>query len=97
FGEDCKHQSACDKSNSKSLNRVNGQCSCYANWTSSLCMYDVNECSVDNICNDTNSYCENTRGSFQCYCESGYETLDNARCTSGEQYILTFLSIVSGN
>ena len=43
---------------------------------------DINECNVDNGgCSDV---CENSIGSFQCSCFSGFELQENLRNCSGE-------------
>ena len=39
---------------------------------------DINECMDSNVCHH---YCNNTKGSYNCYCQSGYHLLtDNVTC-----------------
>ncbi|CAL1547128.1 unnamed protein product, partial [Lymnaea stagnalis] len=67
YGEECQYKSSCHPQNTKSVNPVDGLCTCYLNWTSTDCYADFNECSVG-ACDATNSHCENTFGSYQCRC-----------------------------
>jgi hypothetical protein len=65
---------------------VNGECigpntcMCYPGWndTSTDCSLDINECDNSSICHH---YCNNTQGSYHCYCQDGYTLLhDNYTC-----------------
>ncbi|CAL1542055.1 unnamed protein product, partial [Lymnaea stagnalis] len=67
YGENCQYKSSCNDLHTKSVNPVNGLCTCYLNWTSTDCTVDFNECSVS-PCNATNSNCENFDGSYLCRC-----------------------------
>ncbi|CAL1542078.1 unnamed protein product, partial [Lymnaea stagnalis] len=79
YGQDCKYESTCNRVNTKVLNRVNGLCTCYLNWTSTDCSQDFNECTV-NACNTTISSCLNSWGSFECRCNVGYENVNRQTC-----------------
>ncbi|CAB3401851.1 unnamed protein product [Caenorhabditis bovis] len=38
---------------------------------------DIDECSLNGMCDDENSKCENTMGAFKCVCKPGFEKSDN--------------------
>ena len=54
---------------------------------SDCCDSDINECQTDNGgCTQT---CDNTGGSYQCFCQLGYElTSDNHTCVGKEVYFI---------
>ncbi|CAL1526008.1 unnamed protein product [Lymnaea stagnalis] len=79
YGEDCKHQATCIRERTQMVNKINGSCTCYKNWTSTDCSKDFNECSLD-VCNSTISSCFNYEGGYLCYCFYGYERVDEYSC-----------------
>ena len=45
---------------------------------------DINECMDSNVCHH---YCNNTEGSYNCYCQSGYHLLaDEITCQSNNYH-----------
>ena len=48
-------------------------------------LLDINECDEEN--GNCSQFCNNTIGSYQCYCEDGY-TLDSDEHTCNGMYIL---------
>ncbi|CAL1540682.1 unnamed protein product [Lymnaea stagnalis] len=79
FGEDCKHQATCVRERTQMVNKINGSCTCYTNWTSVDCSQDVDECSLD-VCNRSISRCMNFYGNYACDCKGGYEKADEPTC-----------------
>ncbi|XP_071793986.1 alpha-2-macroglobulin-like isoform X2 [Asterias amurensis] len=59
------------------------QCVCFDGFVFSeeigLCV-DIDECS-EGLCNGVNKVCTNSVGSYECYCEVGYEEDINGNCT----------------
>uniref|UniRef100_A0A1X7SXK6 EGF-like domain-containing protein n=1 Tax=Amphimedon queenslandica TaxID=400682 RepID=A0A1X7SXK6_AMPQE len=56
---------------------LNNNCVCDPGWTGSRCRTDINECTYV-ACDQ---FCNNTEGSYACYCGPGYEILsDNSTC-----------------
>jgi len=43
-------------------------------------MIDINECTLEIDNCDPNAWCENTIGSFECFCNNGYSG-DGLNCT----------------
>lgn len=44
------------------------------------CILDKDECKYRNVC-PSNSVCQNTRGSFRCNCDAGFEQTSAQRCS----------------
>ncbi|XP_059143742.1 tolloid-like protein 1 [Physella acuta] len=83
FGENCSNSCKCDKSRTKSCDKTNGLCTCYSNWTSTLCDRDFDECSLLRPpCLEPveNARCGNTYGSFECRCLVGYDIVNQTYC-----------------
>lgn len=59
-------------------------CTCRANWKGIHCADDVDECEDPTICMDTNSYCQNSVGSYQCLCRDGYQKNTSTDICMGE-------------
>ena len=43
---------------------------------------DINECNGDNDCDHN---CNNTQGSYTCYCDTGYELLNTTHCIDTDE------------
>ncbi|KAH9504455.1 hypothetical protein Btru_063684 [Bulinus truncatus] len=85
YGPDCEYETKCVKEHTASYDSMNGNCTCYSNWTSSQCESDYDECYNGNYTCQPNSYCSNTWGGYQCICyrQYGYfETSSNINQTS---------------
>lgn len=53
-------------------------CICYDGWTGTQCKIDIDECQRSSeLCPGFNRACVNTRGGYQCRCQSGFETQDD--------------------
>ena len=60
-----------------------------------FCNYaDINECEMDNDCDEVNGVCTNTKGSYLCSCKMGFRLNGNGFDCSGQSVcdnILPFL------
>ncbi|XP_025114508.1 epidermal growth factor-like protein 7 [Pomacea canaliculata] len=51
-------------------------CQCADGWTGPLCQTDVDECAVENKCQQV---CHNLPGSYECVCQDGFKIQDDRR------------------
>ncbi|CAL1542073.1 unnamed protein product [Lymnaea stagnalis] len=68
YGDNCNK--TCDCNGRGSCNTVKG-CVCNDKWTGVNCDIDVDECATPGACPE-GQICENTNGSFTCFCPIGY-------------------------
>ncbi|XP_059150291.1 multiple epidermal growth factor-like domains protein 10 [Physella acuta] len=86
FGHNCSQNCNCFTSNTAYCNKVNGSCVCKQGWTGDTCQLDINECTVNNICQFKDN-CSNFAGGYNCSCPMGfYLLLDGHTCHECEHF-----------
>ncbi|WAR06378.1 FBN1-like protein [Mya arenaria] len=76
FGENCAQTCACNMTNTDSCDKVTGNCQCKPVWNGTSCNEDVDECNMGSpgpCAVKKNTTCNNTYGSYECNCVSGYQ------------------------
>ncbi|WAR05736.1 FBN1-like protein [Mya arenaria] len=76
FGENCAQTCACNMTNTDSCDKVTGNCQCKPVWNGTTCNEDVDECNMGGpgpCAVKKNTTCNNTYGSYECNCVSGYQ------------------------
>ncbi|KAM9487074.1 protein HEG [Clarias gariepinus] len=86
-GHMCKPQ-MCGNGGKCVLMSVGYRCECLPGWRGENCREDVDEC-ASNPC-PQKSKCVNTRGSFSCYCDFGYDMQDGRSCTKTKTFLVIF-------
>ncbi|KAK6971063.1 mucin-like protein [Biomphalaria glabrata] len=78
FGSDCLLTTSCVRDHTATYDPRYGDCHCYSNWTWSLCEYDYDECYYGTHKCQPHSQCQNTYGSYQCYCLEYYGYIETS-------------------
>ncbi|KAL5014723.1 hypothetical protein ScPMuIL_008993 [Solemya velum] len=71
YGTNCNETCECDMDHTTTCDNVDGQCTCQAGWTGTLCHSDINECEA--LSCQANADCKNNNGSYTCECKKGYK------------------------
>lgn len=90
YGVNCVHECSCG-GGATSCNSVTG-CVCADGWTGTQCELDKDECNYA-PCTAANELCDNTPGSYECQCNSGYENSTGV-CISKQIFIYRALQDV---
>lgn len=77
----CANLCSCIPSNTQSCNPLDGACTCNSGWESNDCSVNINECTRNTFTCQDHSTCEDTLGSYDCNCDSGYVAAANGTCT----------------
>ncbi|XP_025084650.1 fibrillin-1-like isoform X2 [Pomacea canaliculata] len=80
YGTNCASSCTCTASRTVSCDPVNGTCTCKTGWTGVNCDLDEDECTLNACSNVSNSYCNNTDGSYSCLCKDGFYN-SSGQCT----------------
>ncbi|XP_023690979.2 growth arrest-specific protein 6 isoform X2 [Paramormyrops kingsleyae] len=62
-------------------------CHCFTGWTGATCEEDINECENKNA--GCEHGCNNTLGSYRCFCQDGYVLVDRHMCADVDECAVT--------
>lgn len=70
YGKTCENTCNCGQGAS-TCDKEKG-CVCLAGWTGDKCDLDKDECAASNPCTGDHQICQNSIGSYNCICETGF-------------------------
>ncbi|XP_066542981.1 protein HEG [Hoplias malabaricus] len=89
-GGECGPHTCANGGRCVSKSKHESSCECLPAWTGPFCTEDVNECERGSSPCPQDAKCVNTRGSFSCECDLGYDLEDGRTCTQAKTFLGTF-------
>ena len=89
YGDSCSKSCSCITANTADCNNTNGDCSCKTGWNGTICDVNIDECLNSMICDGIpDSTCQDSMGSYDCVCNTGYKKNSSNLCESKTQFCL---------
>ncbi|KAK6180960.1 hypothetical protein SNE40_008919 [Patella caerulea] len=82
YGDGCRQTCDCS-ANGIACDKVRG-CICKTGWRGENCTTDIDECTEGTFNCTADTTCDNTDGSYQCLCQSGYQKV-NGNCQDTDE------------
>ena len=89
YGDSCSKSCSCITANTADCNNTNGDCTCKTGWNGTICDVNIDECLNSTICDGIpDSTCQDSMGSYDCVCITGYKKNSSNLCESKTQFCL---------